>query len=184
MRRVTAIVLLFSILVCLPCFGETFLVMVREIRDGEELARPFASQEGMLEAMFDLGFVSFDTGLYAPAVDWAAMDFQEPLTIAREGRAQYVLAAEVCSTTEKRDLQSEADGAADGDLKPRLVIDTSVHYYLFAVDPATVLGEGELVLDNRAAEKQHLSYFEFLYWVGRVVAARGIDLLNGISRSS
>ena len=102
--KLRGVVLLFLILSSLGCFAQTFMILATEIRDGEELSRPFASQEGMIEGMFDLGFVSFDTGLYAPEVDWGAMDFQEALDIARQGLARYLLAAEVRSITESRNL--------------------------------------------------------------------------------
>jgi hypothetical protein len=166
MKRIAALVLLFFLLCSILCFGQTFLIVVKEIRDGEELSRPFASQEGMIAAMFDLGFVSFDTGLYAPSVDWEAREFQEPLDIARQGLAQYILAAEVRSITEKRNLE------------PELQIDTSVHYYLLGVEAAGILAEGEMVLDNRSPEKQQFTYWQFLFSVGQDVAAQGIELLK------
>jgi hypothetical protein len=184
MRRIAAPVLLFFLLCSFSCFGQTFLIVVKEIRDGEELSRPFASQEGMIAAMFDLGFVSFDTGLYAPSVDWEAEEFQEPFDIARQGLAQYILAAEVQSVTEKRNLGPESGDASATDLEPELKIDTSVHYYLLGVEAAGVLGEGEMVLDNRSPEKQQLTYWQFLFAVGRDVAARGIELLKRITPAS
>jgi len=171
MRRIAALVLLFFLLCSILCFGQTFLIVVQEIRDGEELSRPFAGQEGMIAAMFDLGFVSFDTGLYAPLVDWEAKEFQEPLDIARQGLAQYILAAEIRSTTEKRNLG----------LEPELKIDTSVHYYLLGVEAAGILAEGEMVLDNRSPEKQQFTYWQFLFSVGQDVAAQGIELLKRIA---
>ena len=101
--RLKIVPLLFLTLCSLPCFAQTFMIVATEIRDGEQLSRPFPSQEGMIEGMFDSGFVSFDTGLYAPEVDWREMDFREPLEIARQGLARYLLAAEVRSITEPRD---------------------------------------------------------------------------------
>jgi hypothetical protein len=184
MRRVAALGLLFFLLCSFLGFGQTFLIVVKEIRDGEELSRPFASQEGMIAAMFDLGFVSFDTGLYAPSVDWEAEEFQEPFDIARQGLAQYILAAEVQSVTEKRNLGPASGDASATDLEPELKIDTSVHYYLLGVEAAGVLGEGEMVLDNRSPEKQQLTYWQFLFAVGRDVAARGIELLKRITPAS
>jgi hypothetical protein len=137
----------------------------------------------MIAAMFDLGFVSFDTGLYAPSVDWEAEEFQEPLDIAQQGLAQYILAAEVQSVTEKRNLGSESGIASATDLEPELKIDTSVHYYLLGVETAGVLGEGEMVLDNSSPEKQQFTYWQFLFSVGGDIAARGIELLEGINPS-
>jgi hypothetical protein len=181
MRRIAALVLLFLPLCSLLCFGQTFLIVVKEIRDGEELSRPLASQEGMIAAMFDLGFVSFDTGLYAPSVDWEAKEFQEPLDIARQGLAQYVLAAEVQSIAEKRNLGTQSGNISATDLEPELKIDTSVHYYLLGVEVDGILGEGEMVIDNRSPEKQQFTYWQFLFSVGQDVAAQGIELLKRIT---
>lgn len=178
MRRINALVLLFFLLCSILCFGQTFLIVVKEIRDGEELSRPFAGQEGMIAAMFDLGFVSFDTGLYAPSVDWEAKEFQEPLDIARQGLAQYILAAEVRSITKRRNLGPESGNVSATDLEPELKIDTSVHYYLLGVEAAGILAEGEMVLDNRSPEKQQFTYWQFLFSVGQDVAAQGIELLK------
>jgi hypothetical protein len=115
-----AVLLFLLILVSISCRGETFFVLVSEIRDGKELGRPSASQEGVIEAMFDLGFISFDSGPYRPAVNWTTMDFREPLAIARQGLAQFILAAEVRSVTERlpplRGLQRcRPGGRGDGD---------------------------------------------------------------------
>lgn len=183
MRRINALVLLFFLLFSILCFGQTFLIVVKEIRDGEELSRPSAGQEGMIAAMFDLGFVSFDTGLYAPSVDWEAKEFQEPLDIARQGLAQYILAAEVRSITEKRNLGPESGNVSATDLEPELKIDTSVHYYLLGVEAAGILAEGEMVLDNRSPEKQQFTYWQFLFSVGQDVAAQGIELLKFFPRA-
>jgi len=116
MRRIAPLVLLFFLVFSLLCFGETFLIVVKEIRDGEELSRPFASQEGMI-----------------------------------------------------------------ADLEPELKIDTFVNYYLLDVETFGILGEGEMVLDNRSPEKQQFTYWQFLFSVGQDVAAQGIELLKRIT---
>ena len=176
--RSKAIVLLLLTLTAATSFSQTFMIVAREIRDGEELSRPFASQEGMIEGMFDLGFVSFDTGLYDPAVDWRFLDFQEPLDIARRGLAQYLLAADVRSYTEPRNQATAESANAQVPPEPALKIRVSVRYYLFDVRASVALGEGEIVLDNDSADKAGLTYSEFLHSAGRKVAARGIDLMR------
>jgi hypothetical protein len=160
------------------CFGQTFMIVATEIRDGEELQRPFASQEGMIEQMFDSGFVSFDTGLYEPAVDWRAGEFEEPLAIARQGLAQYLLAAEVVSETEPRFPADKQSGTQESGREPVLKIITKVQFYLLDVRSQTLIGRGELVADNESPEKQQLTYFEFLYTVGRAITERGIECLK------
>jgi hypothetical protein len=175
--RFKAIALLVLSLTAPASFSQTFMIVAREIRDGEELRRPFASQEGMIEGMFDLGYVSFDTGLYAPAVDWRILDFQEPLDIARRGLAQYLLAAEVRSLTEPRNQGAPESGTQRDQREPALKIQVSVHDHLFDVRASLLLGEGEIVSNNEGAEKAGLTYPEFLHSVGREVAARGIDLM-------
>ena len=169
---------LILILCSAACFAQTFMIVATEIRDGAQLSRPFASQEGMIEGMFDLGFVSFDTGLYAPAVDWESVAFSEPLTIARQGLAQYLLAAEVRSATEARDLSVVKDYTGESPAQGLLKIRTSVRYYLFDVRSTTPIGREEVVFDNESPETLELTYSEFLHGVGRNVAVLGIDLMR------
>jgi hypothetical protein len=132
----------------------------------------------MIEGMFDSGFVSFDTGLYAPAVDWEALDFREPLEIAREGLAQYLLAAEVRSNTEPRDMASVKSYAGESPVQGLIKIETSVRYYLLDVRTAAVLGKGQSFFDNESPETLELTYSEFLHTVGRDIAGRGIELMR------
>jgi hypothetical protein len=131
----------------------------------------------MIEGMFDLGFVSFDTGPYAPAVDWEAMDFQEPLAIARQGLAQYLLAAEVQSVTEPRDPKSLPPDTGESPVQGLLKIETSGRYYLFDVRNAVPLGRGEFSINNDSPDTLELTYTEFLHSVGREIAGRGVDLM-------
>ena len=179
--KLKAVVLPFLILSSLACHGQTFMIVATEVRDGAQLSRPFASQEGMIEGMFDLGFVSFDTGLYAPAVDWVVLDFREPLDIAREGLARYLLAAEVRSITEPRDPAAPRRDAGESPVQRSLKIETSVRYYLFDVGNTTPLGKGEIFFNNESPEKLELTYTEFLYSVGRDIAGRGVDLMRKIT---
>jgi len=176
--KLKAVVLQLLILSSFACFAQTLMVVATEIRDGEELSRPFASQEGLIEGLFDSGFVSFDTGLYAPAVNWGTMDFREPLDIARQGLAQYLLAAEVRSITEARDPAAEQSDTGESPVRGLLKIETSVRYYLFDVRNTARLGEGELFVDNGSPETLELTYTEFLYSVGRDIAGRSIDLMR------
>ena len=168
-----------TLLLCsAACFAQTFMIVATEIRDGEQLSRPFPSQEGIIEGMFDSGFVSFDTGLYAPAVDWESMDFSEPLTIARQGLAQYLLAAEVRSATEARDLSTVKNYTGESPAQGLLKIQTSVRYWLFDVRSTTLIGRGAGSFDNESPETLELTYSEFLHWVGRNIAGLGIDLMR------
>jgi hypothetical protein len=176
--RFKTVVLSFLLLSSLPCHAQTFMIVAAEIRDGEQLSRPFPSQEGMIEGMFDLGFVSFDTGLYAPAVDWGAMDFQEPLDIARQGLARYLLAAEVRSTTEARDLSTVKSYTGESPVQGLEKIKTSVRYYLFDVRSMSAIGRGEVSFDNESPETLELTYSEFLHTVGRDVAKLGVGLMR------
>jgi hypothetical protein len=176
--KLKAVVPALLMLSSVTCFSQTFMIVATEVRDGEQLSRPFASQEGMIEGMFDLGFVSFDTGLYEPAVDWGEMDFREPLDIARQGWAQYLLAAEVRSNTEPRDMNSVKSYTGESPVQGLLKIETSVRYYLFDVSNATVLGKGQMFFDNESPEALELTYTEFLHSVGLDIAGRGVDLMR------
>jgi hypothetical protein len=173
-----AILLCLLIIVSASCRGETFFIVVSEIRDGEELKRPSPSQEGIIEAMFDLGFVSFDSGHYRPAADWTTMDFREPLAIARQGLAQFILAAEVRSVTRQREPGAAQQDSGRRDSDPPLAIDTSVRYCLFEVSGAALLAEEEMELDNSSKQARELSYSEFLHSVGREIAVRCIRRLK------
>jgi hypothetical protein len=175
--KLKAVLLLFLFLSA-ACFAQTFMIVATEIRDGEELSRPFPSQEGMIEGMFDSGFVSFDTGLYAPAVDWESLDFSEPLTIARQGLAQFMLAAEVRSTTEERDLSTMKNHTGESPAQDLLKIQTSVLYYLYDVRAKKPIGQGMRRFDNESPETMELTYGEFLHRVGQDIAVLGIDLMK------
>ena len=175
--KLKAVLLLFLFL-SIACFAQTFMIVATEIRDGEELGRPFPSQEGMIEGMFDSGFVSFDTGLYAPAVDWESLDFSEPLTIARQGLAQFLLAAEVRSTTEARDLSTMKNYTGESPAQDLLKIQTSVRCYLYDVESKKPIGRGTRGFDNESPETMELTYGEFLHGVGRDIAVLGIDLMK------
>jgi len=176
--RLKTFVPFMLILSAATCFAQTFMIVATEIRDGEEPGRPFPSQEGMIEGMFDLGFVSFDTGPYAPAVDWGSMDFGEPRAIARQGLAQYLLVAEVRSVTEARDLSTVKNHTGESPAQGMLKIQTSVRYCLFEVRSAKPVGRGEKSFDNESPETLELSYGEFLHQVGRVLAGLGVDLMR------
>ena len=182
--KLKALVLQLLILSALAGFGQTFMIVATEIRDGEELSRPFASQEGMIEGMFDSGYVSFDTGLYSPAVDWKRMDFREPLAIARQGLAQYLLAAEVRSSTEAREPTTAKRNSGESNVQGLAKIETSVLFYLFDVRNSSLLGRGEMFLDNESPETLELTYAQFLHSVGRDIAQRGIELMrnNAVNR--
>ena len=182
--KLKALVLQLLILSSVTGFGQTFMIVATEIREGEELSRPFASQEGMIEGMFDSGYVSFDTGLYAPAMDWKAMDFREPLAIARQGLAQYLLAAEVRSSTEPREPTTVQRDSGESNVQGLLKIETSVLYYLFDVRNSKPLGRGEMFFDNESPETLELTYAQFLHSVGRDIAQRGIELMrnNAVNR--
>ena len=117
------------------------------------------------------------------SLNWTALDFQEPLDIARQGYAQYLLAAEVRSITESRDLTEQGSGNAEKPPKPLLKIVTSVRYYLFDLREEAAIGEGEIVFNNESPESLPLTYSEFLYSVGRDIAARGVDLMKRSRRN-
>jgi hypothetical protein len=170
--------LLLAILQSAACFAQTFMIVATETRDGELLSRPFASQEGMIEGMFDAGFVSFDTGLYAPRVDWKTMDFLEPLNIARQGLAGYLLAAAVRSTTAPRDPKTLPPDIGESPAQRLLEIDVTVRYYLFDVRTSALLGEEEDLFDNDSPDALELTYTEFLHSVGRRVAGLGVELMR------
>jgi len=176
--KLKAALLLILFLSAAACVAQTFMIVATEIRDGEELSRPFPSQEGMIEGMFDSGFVSFDTGLYAPAVDWGSMDFSEPLAIARQGLAQFLLAAEVRSTTEARDLSTMKDYTGESPAQDLLKIQTSARYYLYDVRSKKPVGQGTGSFENESPETLELTYGEFLHGVGRDIAVLGIDLMK------
>jgi hypothetical protein len=176
--KLKAVLPLILILSSAACFAQTFMIVATEIRDGEELSRPFPSQEGMIEGMFDLGFVSFDTGLYAPVVDWESLDFSEPLFIARQGLAQYLLTAEVRSTTEARDLSNVKKYTGESPAQGLLKIQTSVRYYLYDVRSPTPIGQGVRSFDNEGPETLELTYSEFLHGVGRDIAGLAVDLMR------
>jgi hypothetical protein len=177
--KAKALVPFFLFLCTTIAMSQTFMIVAVETRDGEQLERPFASQEGIIEGMFDSGMVSFDTGVYAPAMDWRRLEFREPLDIARQGLAGYLLAADVQAVTTPRDLATAQSDAQASEREPLLKIDIAARYYLFEVHTEAMIGRGEMSTNNESPEKQQLSYTEFLHSVGRDIAVRGIALLKG-----
>ena len=112
------------------------------------------------------------------------MDFQEPLAIARQGLAQYLLAAEVRSSTEPREPTTVQRDGGESNVQGLAKIETSVLYYLFDVRNASPLGRGEMFFDNDSPESLELTYTQFLHSVGRDIAQRGIELMrnNAVNR--
>jgi hypothetical protein len=150
--------------------AETFMLLVEELRDGNAAAQPLASEEGLMARMFELGHVTFDSGPYVPTVDWASLEFQEPLSLAREGRAHYLAAIRVQAQT----LGSVP--AADG--PPGRTLDqlqAQAQYYLWNAQSDTLLSQGECALDNRGRE-QELPYETLLFQVGDMVARELVKL--------
>jgi hypothetical protein len=144
--------------------AETFMLLVEELHDGSAAAQPLASTEGLMARMFELGHVTFDSGPYVPEVDWGRLEFQEPLSLAREGRAHYLAAIRVKAQT----LGSVPDpegpsGRMLAQLQARAL------YYLWNAQDGTLLAQGEYTLDNRGRE-QELPYQILLFQVGDMVA--------------
>jgi hypothetical protein len=143
--------------------GETFLVLVQELRNGEAAPRPFASQEGLMSAMFDLGHITFETGPYEPAADWEAGSFPEPLTLAREGGASYLAALRV-------DTQVAPRGQGEGvEIRGRAV------FMLFDVASSRLLGQGEMEVSSVSGGGE-MTYEDFLFQTGEKAAREVLAL--------
>ncbi len=144
--------------------AETFMLLVEELFDGSAEGQPLASEEGLMARMFELGQVTFDSGPYRPEVDWGRLEFAEPLSQAREGRAHYLAAIRVQAQT----LGSVP--AADGPPGRMLAqLRAQARYYLWNAQDDILLGQGEYAMDNRGRE-QELPYATLLFQVGDMVA--------------
>jgi hypothetical protein len=164
MRKAALTLLAFLALEAAQARAETFMLLVEELRDGSSAAQPLASEEGLMARMFELGHVTFDSGPYAPEVDWGRLEFQEPLSLAREGRAHYLAAIRVQAQTLGR--VPAADGPPGRTLEQ---LQAQARYYLWNAQSDTLLMQGECALDNRGRE-QELPYETLLFQVGDLVA--------------
>lgn len=178
MRRIPVLVAVLTICLASWGFTETFLVVVRETRNGEIQSFPFPSQEGLMSGLFDLGYISFDTGHYLPTVDWEVMDFEEPLEIARLGLAEYLIAAQIGSQTEILTPPAGETGDSADPPEALLDIETSVRFYLLDVRSASLIDRGDLLLDNRGRQDGEGTYGGFLFGVGERIAREVLRLLE------
>jgi hypothetical protein len=149
--------------------GDTILVVVEEFRDGEPLEQPLASQEGLMSGMFDLGHITFETGLYRPQMNWDDLDFAEPLRLAREGLARYLAVAQVFA-----DLLPPSDSASS--LPAGVEITVRANYMLFDAGSGRLIGRGDLSGSSTAGERD-LRYDQFLFMTGERLARRITELL-------
>jgi hypothetical protein len=138
--------------VLFPCAGESFLLVGEEILDGIRQDRPLSSVEGIMSAVFESGQIIFDTGALEVAVDWEARGFDEPLAMATEGRADYIMAACIDS----RLIAGSAEYQS---------FTSRARYYLLDTAAREITGSGELELSNLGQEPE-LSYAELQYRLG------------------
>jgi len=148
--------LLLGLAVLVPCAGESFLLVGEETVDGIRQTRPLASIEGIMAVVFESGQIIFDTGALEVAVDWQTRNFSEPLALAVEGRADYVMAARVDSR-----LIAESDESRSFSSRAR--------YFLLDADAGMLKGSGELELSNLGQEIE-MPYPELQYQLGTAVA--------------
>ena len=160
-------ILLMALAITLPIYGETFLVIAEEIRNGEACPQPLPSKEGLMTALFDQGHIIFDTGAYTVRVDWDYLGFSEPLTIAREGGARFLMATLIESQLQKQSGESARIGS-------------SAHYFLLDVNSSTLIGTGKLFMDNNGQEEE-LNYDAMLFSLGEKLADELLRLWKGNS---
>ncbi len=148
--------LLMVLAIISPIHGDTFLIITEETQNGEAFPQPFPSKEGLMTVLFDQGHIIFDTGAYAAKVDWDHLSFSEPLDIARQGGAHFLIAARIESQ-----LQKKSDKAV------RIV--SRALYFLLDVDNSALLGRGVLSMDNYGQEEE-LNYNTILFSLGKKLA--------------
>ena len=167
-----AILLLSALLTlgALRARSETFMLLVEELRDGSAAGRPLASEEGIMARMFELGQVTFDSGPYTPQADWNRLEFQEPLELAREGRAHYLAAIRIHSQT--LGSVSAAEGPAQRSFAQ---IRAQARYYLWSAPSGKLLWSGESALDNLGRERE-LPYEPLLFQLGDLLARELVRL--------
>jgi hypothetical protein len=148
--------LLMSLAVLCPCAGESFLLVGEETVDGIRQPRPLASAEGIMSAVFEDGQIIFDTGALEVAVDWEARGFSEPLALAVQGRADFVMAAVI---------DSHLIAAAE----PPGFLSRARFYLLDAA--GEFAASGELELSNLGREEE-LPYAALQYQLGTEIGRR------------
>jgi hypothetical protein len=156
-----ACILLMSLAVLFPCAGESYLLVSEEIVDGIRQPRPLPSREGIMAAVFESGRIIFDTGALEVAVDWDARQFADPLVLAIEGRADFVMAAVVRS----RLIAEEGE---------RRSFESRARFYLLETSTRELVGSGELELSNLGREEE-LPYAALQQRLGEKI---GLELLR------
>jgi hypothetical protein len=151
-------VLLLGLAVLSPCSGESFLLVGEERVDGIRQPLPLASTEGIMATVFESGQIIFDTGTLDVDVDWDARGFTEPLALAVEGRADFVMAAEIRSRLIAEDAGQKSFASR-------------ARYYLLDVAGSNLTGSGELELSNQGREEE-MPYQELQYQLGKEIGLR------------
>ena len=158
-------------------FGDTFLIVTEEFRNGDYIEAPTPSQEGVMSAMFDLGHITFETGMYRPEMEWDRLAFAEPMLIARQGGARFLAAVRVFAEVAPR--RDGPDQSADAPPFGGREITSRAEYLLFDAETSLLLGRGELTASNLSGERA-LSYDELLFKTGEGVAR---ELVGRLPRS-
>jgi hypothetical protein len=187
MRRRLSTVVVLAVGLAAACHGDTFYIVVQELRDGAPVTPPSAGQQGIMAAMFDLGYVSFDSGRDQPAVDWDRGSFSGPLQIAVEGRADYLLAARVASEVTPLPRGQRQGGAAPAaapaaeapqEGQSPLRVTTEAHYYLLDVPSGRQLAEGVLATGS-PPDDPDLTYEKQLFRVGGQIVGEVVRKWQG-----
>ena len=144
--------------------GDTFLLVTEELSNGDEQSAPFPAREGLMSFIFDQGHIIFDIGALEVVVNWDELGFQEPLRLAREGLARFVIAARIRSQ-----LSSEE--------QPPL-IDSEASFFLLDADSSKLIGSGSISLNNHGREEE-LSYSDLLYALGEKIGSELLKLWDG-----
>lgn len=153
--------------------AQTVLIVTLETRDGELVSRPYASQEGFMSAMFDFGYISFDTGPYEPAVDWENEQYRELLDIAADGLADFVAVARIDSRVEGAPRASDESGWP-------LQVSSRVRFELLEVSGRS-LGKGQFAIGSGGAldYDQPSDYRQALFQAGEALARECLRMLTG-----
>lgn len=138
-RKAACLALMLAVAGLAP--AQTILIVTSETLDGQSAPRPYRSQEGFMSAMFDLGYISFDTGPYVPQVGWDSGVYDEPLAIATAGLADYLVLARI-------DSRLRTPVFDPGVPAPLPDIHSEVSFRLLAIPGDSLLGQGQFSLNS------------------------------------
>ncbi|HEC62332.1 MAG TPA: hypothetical protein ENI27_08780 [bacterium] len=139
----------FCLLIAAMLPGETFLLLAGETRNGETGPQFYRSREGLLDAFYEAGHISFDMPFDGNNGDWDLPHFAEPILIARGGGARYLAAAQITTDLSLSEEEFHIEGQA--------------RFALWDVEKKEMVDQGTFSIDEQG---EKIDYEQTQYRIG------------------